>query len=115
MSITVSNYQLPLLRQLVQQGKHLSVEEAMEFDQRGFRSFLIRKWLAYRPGYGFHLTPEARKAWDRLQHTEIQRLDPTQPLTRYFNYTAYGLEDPRSKRSKKSKQSRLRVVHKGAA
>lgn len=113
MSTTVSNYQLPLLRLLIEHGKRaLSIEEAMEFDQRGFRSFLIRKWVSYQPGHGFRLTAEARKAWDQLQHTDIQRLDPSQPLTRYFDYVAYGLEDPRQRgRSRR----RLRVVHKGAA
>jgi hypothetical protein len=112
MSTTVSNYQLPLLRLLIDRGRRpLPIEEAMELDQRGFRSFLIRKWLSYQPGHGFRLTAEAREAWDRLHHTEIQRQDPTQPLTRYFDYVAYGLADPRQR----GRRSRLRVVHKGAA
>lgn len=109
MSTVVSNYQLPLLKHLLHAG-YLSIEKAMAFDQRGFRSFLMREWLAYRPGYGFHLTPEGRAAWDLLHHTEIRRHDPTRPLTRYFDYVAYGFTDPRAKKERK-----LRVVRKGTA
>lgn len=114
MSTTVSNYQLPLLRYLVGQ-KFVTIEKAMEFDQRGFRSFLIREWLAYRPGYGFHLTPDGRKAWELLHHTEIRRGDPTKPLTRYFDYVAYGYEDPRAKGTKGAKGKHLRIVHRAGA
>lgn len=96
MSTQVSNYQLPLLRHFISHVTYMNIEQAMAFDQRAFRSFLIRDWVAYRPGYGFHLTPEGRKAWDMLQHTEIRRHDPTRPLTRYFDYVAYGFNDPRS-------------------
>jgi hypothetical protein len=112
MSTIISNHQLPLLRYLTGQ-KFITVEKAMEFDQRGFRSFLIREWLAYRPGFGFHLTPEGRQAWDLLHHTEIRRNDPTKPLTRYFDYVAYGFQDPRAKRPKQPKK--LRLVHRAGA
>lgn len=114
MSTLVSNYQLPLLRHFISHVTHMTVEQAMTFDQRAFRSFLIRDWIAYRPGYGFHLTPEGRAAWDRLQHTEIRRHDPTRPLTRYFDYVAYGFEDPRIHRKKKPRHN-LRVLHKKTA
>lgn len=110
MSTTVSNYQLPLLRHCIRHTNYMSIEEAMEFDQRGFRSFLIRKWLAYRPGYGFHLTPDGKKAWELLHYTEIRRQDATRPLTRYFDYVAYGLQDPRHPHKPK-----VRAIRKGAA
>ena len=109
MRVGISNYQLPLLRLFISQP-FVTIENAHKYDQRAFRSFLVRGWLAYRPGHGFHLTPEGRQAWDVLHHTEIKRHDPTRPLTRYFDYVAYGFEDPYKK-----KKRRLRVVHRGAA
>lgn len=113
MSTVVSNHQLPLLRHFIENKfSYLNIEHAQEFDQRGFRSFLIRKYIAYRPGHGFHITSEGKKAWEALQNTEIWRADPSRPLTRYFDYVAYGLADPRQRNSRR----KLRVVHsKGAA
>ena len=85
--------QYPLLREFAERNPdyHMSLETAGVFDQRAFRSFLVRKWIAYRPGRGFHLTREGRTAWHEFLETEIFRKNPLAPLTRYFDAQAYGL------------------------
>ena len=53
---------------------------------------LIRGWIAYKPGRGFHITPTGRKAHEEFHHTEIARKDPTLPLTAMFDPAAYGVK-----------------------
>jgi hypothetical protein len=56
----LSNRQYPMLQALYDQGINgrMTIEEAQAYDQRPFRSMLIRKWCAYKPGKGFHITRE---------------------------------------------------------
>lgn len=89
----LSNRQYPMLdmfRQLAT-GEFMTVEKAQAYDQRPFRSMLIRKWVAYRPGRGFAITREGRQAWNEFLTTDISRKNPSRPLTAYFDPTAYGL------------------------
>lgn len=109
----LSNRQYPMLTMLFQNGpRYMPIEDAQKFDQRPFRSMLIQGWAAYRPGKGFHITPKGIDAYREFQSTDIERHDPTKPLTRYFDFLAYGLADPYKK-----KNQRLRVMHRhrGAA
>lgn len=76
---------------------YMSVEDAGHWDQRPFRSMLIQKWIAYRPGRGFHLTPKGKDAMKEFQSTDIARKNYNAPLTAFFDATAYGLPDPRKK------------------
>lgn len=89
----LSNRQHPMLEAFVEMpsDRYMNVEEAQRYDQRPFRSMLIRGWIAYRPGRGFHITREGRDAWNEFHRTEIWRKNPTLPLTAYFDPTAYGL------------------------
>lgn len=105
----LSNRQYPMLSMLFQNGPHvyMPIEDAMKFDQRPFRSMLIQGWAAYKPGRGFHITKAGIAAYQEFEGTSIERHDPTRPLTRYFDYVAYGLADPYKKK--------LHVVHRGAA
>jgi hypothetical protein len=105
----LSNRQYPMLREFADHNSdyHMSIETAQVFDQRPFRSMLIHKWIAYRPGRGFHITREGRAAWREFIETEIFRKNPTLPLTAYFDATAYGLEMPR--------RAKVHVMQKGAA
>lgn len=64
---------------------------------------------AYRPGKGFHITPAGVAAYQEFETTTIERLDARRPITRYFDFVAYGFEDPYKKKK------RLRVVRRGAA
>jgi hypothetical protein len=73
-------------------SSYLTIDEAQGFDQRPFRSMLIQRWVAYRPGKGFHITKEGKAALNEFLTTDISRKDPTMPLTAYFDPTAYGLE-----------------------
>jgi hypothetical protein len=99
----LSNRQFPMLQTFVDLGsKGLSIGQAQAFDQRPFRSMLIRRWVAYIPGRGFRITEEGRDAWAEFQHTEIMRKNPTLPLTAYFDPVAHGLGD-------------LKKTHKAAA
>jgi hypothetical protein len=97
--VSLSNRQYPMLRTFIDQGSgyHMHPEEAQAFDQRPFRSMLVRGWVAYRPGRGFHITREGREAWNRFLETDIARKNPTLPLTAYFDPTAYGLPAPKGR------------------
>ena len=90
----LSNRQYPLLR-LFARTDYMAVETAQRYDQRAFRSLLVRKWIVYRPGRGFQLTPTGRTAWEEFGHTSIERRDPRQPLTAYFDAAAFGLKTSR--------------------
>jgi len=89
----LSSLQFPMLETFAS-GVYLSIGQAQSYDQRPFRSMLIRGWIAYKPGRGFHITPEGRDARESFHHTGIQRKNPTMPLTKYFDPTAYGLSVP---------------------
>jgi len=97
----LSNRQYPLMRLFIEQGPHfhMRIHEAQTKDQRPFRSMLIRKWIAFRPGKGFHLTRAGRDAWAEFQNTNIDRRNPSLPLTAYFDPTLFGLKDPYRKRA----------------
>ena len=92
----LSNRQFPLLEVFVT-GVYMDISTAMLYDQRPFRSMLIRRWIAYKPGRGFHITDEGRKAHKEFHHTDIERKNPSLPLTAYFDPTAYGLRVPSKK------------------
>lgn len=103
MSIVLSNRQLPMLEALAGTD-FMSIDEAQHFDQRPFRSMLIRKYAVYRPGKGFHLTAEGREARRNFYETDIVRKNPQSPLTRFFDPVAYGLAPARKKREPKAKK-----------
>ena len=89
----LSNRQYPMVRDLIDLGedRYLKIEDAQKYDQRPFRSMLVRKWVSFRPGHGFYLTRAGRDAWSEFHSTDIFRQNPTLPLTAYFDPTAYGL------------------------
>jgi len=84
--INLSNRQFPLLQTFVSAGDsaYMTIDEAHSFDQRPFRSLLMRGWVGYRPGRGFYTTREGRKAWGDFHATEIVRRNPELPLCAYF-------------------------------
>lgn len=104
----LSNRQYPMLAMFATAPSNyrMSIEDAQAWDQRPFRSMLIQKWVAYDPNSGFHITEEGRKAWREFQNTDIARKNPFMPLTAYFDATAYGLRERRSK---------LHVMHRKTA
>ena len=87
----LSNMQYPMLETFAS-GLYMSISDAMHYDQRPFRSMLIRRWIAFKPGRGFHITQEGRKAHAEFHNTEIGRKNPMLPLTKYFDPTAFGLD-----------------------
>jgi hypothetical protein len=91
----LSALQFPTLRHFVEGKPYLSIEEAQALDQRPFRSMLKRAYVAYRPGRGFHITPEGLQAWDDFRFHNYLRTDPTRPLTAYFDQRAYSLAAPK--------------------
>ena len=99
----LSNRQWPMLKALYDNiGGYMNIEEAQKFDQRPFRSMLIRGWCAFRPGRGFHITTEGKDAMYEFQTTDILRKNPALPLTAYFDPTAYGLHVPKTKAAARS-------------
>lgn len=96
----LSNRQYPMLEIFAEGRSFLSIAQAQTFDQRPFRSMLIRDWVSYVPTKGFRITEKGKAAWDEFRHTEIARKNPLAPLTAYFDPTAYGLAPVRKKRRK---------------
>jgi len=90
----LSNRQYPML-EIFSGGSYLKIEDAQLYDQRPFRSMLIRKWISYDPGKGFHITDAGRAAYNEFFNTDIGRKNPALPLTAYFDPTAYGLRLPK--------------------
>lgn len=87
----LSNRQYPMLRTFATApaGQYMTIEEAQVFDQRPFRSMLVHKWIAYKPGAGFHITRAGRDAWHEFEMTEIFRANPLAPLTSLFDPADY--------------------------
>src|SRR5215467_8020293 len=110
--IQLSNRTYPMLQTFVHGGSgyHMRIEEAQAFDHRPFRALLVRGYVAYRPGRGFHITREGRTAADAFEHTPIDRKDPTMPLTAYFDPVAYGLS-PKKKATRSSRHTTLQILH----
>lgn len=105
MSVVLSNRQLPMLEALAGTD-YMKIDEAQQFDQRPFRSMLIREYAAYTPGKGFHITSKGRDARKTFYETDIVRKNPTLPLTAYFDPAAYGLAAPKKKKPKAMKAPR---------
>jgi hypothetical protein len=63
---------------------YMTRDAAQQWDQRPFRSMLIRKWVKYRSGHGFYVTREGRDTWNDFHHRDISRANPLLPLTSYF-------------------------------
>jgi hypothetical protein len=113
MSVHLSELQFPLLREFVDRGLdfHMPIDEAQAFDQRPFRSMLIRRWVVYSARQrGFHLTKEGRVAWQQFHDRSILRQDPTRPLTAYFDATAYGLSGAAPKKKRRKPAARVQLV-----
>ena len=100
----LSSLQFAMLETMMT-GVYLTISEAQHYDQRPFRSMLMRRWVAYKPGRGFHVTHEGRQAHQEFHHAEIARKNPLLPLTAYFDPTAYGLHVP----------EKVHVMRRGAA
>jgi hypothetical protein len=116
---TLSNRGYPMLRAFIDNGAgyHMSIEEAQSYDQRPFRSALIRGYIKYSPSrHGFMLTKEGRAAWEDFHHTSIGRIDPTRPLTSYFDPIAYGLDvKERGEHAARHQRHVKAATHHGAA
>jgi hypothetical protein len=76
--------------------KHLTLVEAKQWDQRPFRSMLIRGYIRYQVNRGFTITKEGKQALREFITTDIARKDPTKPLTKYFDPNAYKLKAVKS-------------------
>jgi hypothetical protein len=99
--ISLSNRGYPMLKTFADEsaGYAMTIDQAQHYDQRPFRSMLMRGWIAYKPGKGFMLTKDGRRAWEQFLSTDIGRKNWEAPLTAYFDPNAYGL-------GKKDKSSR---------
>lgn len=103
--IVLSNRQYPLLQTFIANGEsYMNMDEAHAFDQRPFRSMLMRGWVSYRPGRGFYTTREGKKAWSDYHATEIVRRNPELPLCAYFREKYDVTEPPARKSAKREKQ-----------
>ncbi|HEX6825896.1 MAG TPA: hypothetical protein VF077_06200 [Nitrospiraceae bacterium] len=74
----------------------LSLEDAAGYDQRPFRSMLMRQYVTYRAGKGFKMTKTGAKAWSDFLSCNITRKDPTGALTSYFDPEYYALRSSKA-------------------
>ena len=86
---TLSNRQYPLLKHFIDASQatgtyHMPLEDAATFDQRPFRSLLMRGWITFAKGRGFRLTADGKRAWVDFQATSIVRSNPHSPLCAWF-------------------------------
>lgn len=101
MTTRLSSLQYSLLKTIINSSQeYYTIEEAQVFDQRPFRSMLIRKWISYRPSRGFYITREGKQAWFDFLHREIFRQNTSLPLTSYFDPAIYGLKIVQKKEKK---------------
>jgi hypothetical protein len=73
-------------------NQYMTQKEARTYDQRPFRTMLVRKYIEYHVNRGFKITKEGRKALMEFLATDIARTDPMRPLTAYFDPDAYKLK-----------------------
>jgi hypothetical protein len=90
-TVRISNRQYVLLREFAKVG-NMTMVQAQEWDQRAFRSFLVRGWLAWNQSKGFVLSPDGYAALEAFHRTDIRRADPTRPITRYFDSKLYKMK-----------------------
>ena len=92
--IQLSNRGYPMLKTFFDlgMGKYLTQDQARAFDQRPFRSMLVRNYIRYVPNRGFTLTKLGHQALVVFIATDIVRKDPTRPLTAYFDPSVYKLK-----------------------
>jgi hypothetical protein len=86
--------------------QNMIVVQAQEWDQRAFRSFLVRGWVDFNTARGFYLTQEGLNAGENFRHANIHRADPSAPLTSYFDINSWGAK---SKRALKEKEVHANV------
>ena len=101
---TLSNRGYPMLREFIERGPEhvMKIVEAQQYDQRPFRSMLMRGWVEYSPkGRGFRITKQGREAWREFNATGISRKDPSLPLTAYFDADTYGISFQKAKKANK--------------
>lgn len=108
----LSKWQFRLMTDLTEKyGGFIPFKDAHFIKQGTFGSFLnpkrgYLKWVRGRQGW--RVTEEALRAKRDYLTADISRLSPQRPLTHYFDPTAYGLAQPKSKQ--KSKGKSLRIV-----
>jgi hypothetical protein len=92
----LSNRQYPMLRMFcdMKPDEYMSIEDAMQWDQRPFRSMLIQKWVSYKHNQGFYATSAGRQAMEEFRNTDIGRQNPHAPLTSYFDKASYRSRKP---------------------
>jgi len=89
--INLTNRGYPMLH-LFSGGGFVSYHQAHIYDQRPFRSMLLRGYIAYHPGKGFKITAKGREAWEEFTSTQIdQRKNQAAHLTRVFDADRWGL------------------------
>lgn len=69
-------------------SEYMSINDAMHWDQRPFRSMLLRKWVVYKHNLGFCATKAGREAMQEFLHFDNARQNPHLPLTATF-YTMF--------------------------
>ena len=90
--ISLSNRGFPMLH-LFAGGAYMTYTEAHKYDQRPFRSMLIREYIAYHPGKGFRITDKGKKVWEEFTSTEIDRKNRDAHLTAVFRPEDWGLKE----------------------
>jgi hypothetical protein len=112
--IALTNRTFTLLELFASRGGnyYMTIEEAMALDQRPFRAVYVHGWISYRPGRGFHISTDGKRAHDELHHTSIERSAAcrSNPLTCAFDAAAYGLSIVQRVQRKRAKPESVRQM-----
>src|SRR5215467_10295638 len=112
MSIQLSDRTYPLLQTFEDKTSdyHMKIDEAQKIDQRPFRALLVRGYIAFRPGRGFHITRAGRDVAKHFLDEDGTRNRRSEnrfnaPLTSYFDPVAYGLTPSSGKKKKATRHT----------
>jgi len=91
--INLSNRGFPMLH-VFAGGNYITYAQALRYDQRPFRSMLVRKYIEYHPSKkAFKITEVGLRAWEEFTSTEIDQRKDTRHLTAFFDAARWGFTD----------------------
>lgn len=82
--VAMSNRQYAALKLFTETDEPLTIDMAINVDQRSLGSLFYRGWITYDRQQGFKLTRAGREAKERFDHTVIIRDHPSHAFSHYM-------------------------------
>jgi hypothetical protein len=90
--MTFSPRQYQMIKMFHEASAGISLHDMKRYDQRPFRSMLIRGWVTYNKRVGFAITKQGRHDFLTFLSQDISRKSPEMPLTAYFDQRLFHLK-----------------------